>query len=498
VRREAIGMTGTLLSAINAFAGLDVLIVGDAMLDTYVLGCSGRLCQEAPVPVLVVDDRLVMPGGAANVAMNVRAMGAMPRLLSVVGGDLDGDTLRTALRDAGIGDDLIRTDAGRMTLSKSRIVGDGQLLVRTDDGTTAQVEGATEAALVSSLREAWPTSDAVIVSDYGYGVLTTTVLEALVDLQQTHPIVLIVDAKDLARYRSLEPTAVKPNHGQASTLLGEPPATAADRERQVLDGADRLFAATGAHIVAVTLDAEGAIVFERGRAPYRTYAHPRRSARTSGAGDTFAATLALAIAAGQTTPAAAELASAAAAVVVGKERTAICDARELRHQVAGGSKLVDSVDELAARVEFHRRQGRRIVFTNGCFDILHRGHVTYLSRAKALGDVLVVAVNSDESVRALKGPQRPVTPLEDRVQVLSALSCVDLVVPFADLTPERSIEVAKPDVVVKGGDYTIEMLPEATLVERLGGRVQILPYVDDRSTTGIIERIRAADRSGAA
>jgi D-beta-D-heptose 7-phosphate kinase/D-beta-D-heptose 1-phosphate adenosyltransferase len=491
-------VTPTLLSAIDGFAGLDVLVVGDAMLDAYILGSSGRLCQEAPVPIVAVDQRTVMPGGAANVAMNVRALGARPRLVSVVGEDDDGRTLRSSLRDAAIDDDLLRSEARRTTLSKSRVVGDGQLLVRVDDGTITAVDGDAEEAVIASVRAAWSSCGAVILSDYSYGVLTPALLEAVRDLQRTRPVVVVVDAKDLARYRPLEPTAVKPNHGQAATLLGEPPATAVDRERQVEAGADRLFAATGAQIVAVTLDTEGAIALERRREAYRTYAKPRRAVSTSGAGDTFAAALALALATGATTPTAAELASAAAAVVVGKERTAVCDAGELREQVAGGGKLVHDLDDLAARVELHRRQGRRIVFTNGCFDILHRGHVTYLSRAKALGDVLVVAVNDDDSVRALKGPERPVTPLEDREQVLAALSCVDLVVPFGERTPERPIEAARPDVVVKGGDYTIEMLPEAALVERLGGRVQILPYVDDRSTTGIIERIRAADRAGAA
>jgi D-beta-D-heptose 7-phosphate kinase/D-beta-D-heptose 1-phosphate adenosyltransferase len=193
-----------------------------------------------------------------------------------------------------------------------------------------------------------------------------------------------------------------------------------------------------------------------------------------------------------------ELASAAAAIVVGTDRTATCDADRLRRSVAGSDKVVDGVDDLPRRLDELRRHGERVVFTNGCFDLLHRGHVTYLSRAKELGDVLLVAVNSDASVAALKGAERPITPLEDRLQVLAALSCVDLVVPFDELVPDRAIEAARPDVVVKGGDYTRAMLPEAELVERLGGDVRILPYVDDRSTSGIIERIRAAHDAEAA
>jgi D-beta-D-heptose 7-phosphate kinase/D-beta-D-heptose 1-phosphate adenosyltransferase len=237
----------------------------------------------------------------------------------------------------------------------------------------------------------------------------------------------------------------------------------------------------------VTLDCEGALVFERGRPAYRTYTQPARSC-VAGAGDTFVAGLALGLAAGASTAAAAELASGAA-VVVGKDGTAICSAQELREYVSAEDEYYGDLDRLKARVEFYREQGRKIVFTNGCFDILHRGHITYLNRAKALGDVLVVGVNSDESIRRLKGPSRPINSLEDRVQVLAALSCVDHLVAFGEDTPCNLIRALRPRVFVKGGDYTRERLPEAPLVEELGGVVQILPYLQDRSTTGIIERI---------
>jgi D-beta-D-heptose 7-phosphate kinase/D-beta-D-heptose 1-phosphate adenosyltransferase len=483
----------SLRSWVDAFTGLDVLVVGDAILDAYVLGTSDRLAQEAPVPVASVRERELRPGGAANVAANVAALDGRASLVGVVGDDREADDLRTALRDAGVDPAALVTEAGRRTLSKARVVVGGQVLVRVDEGTTDAAGGAAREALASAVRSAWRGCDAVVVSDYGYGALADEVVGELGRLQATHPRVVVVDAKDLRRYRSLGPTAVKPNHAQALGVLGRPVRDGGGRDREIAGLGGDLLDATAARIVAVTLDADGAIAFERGHAPYRTYAKPRRAASTSGAGDTFAATLALALAAGAPTPHAVELASAASAIVVGADRTSRCAADELRHRVGGGDKLVDGLEQLAARVDVHRRQGRRIVFTNGCFDLLHRGHVTYLSRAKELGDVLVVAVNSDESVRALKGPERPITALEDRIQVLAALSCVDLVVAFDELVPHRAIEAARPDVVVKGGDYTVEMLPESDLVERLGGVVRILPYVDDRSTSGIIERIRAAD-----
>jgi D-beta-D-heptose 7-phosphate kinase/D-beta-D-heptose 1-phosphate adenosyltransferase len=251
----------------------------------------------------------------------------------------------------------------------------------------------------------------------------------------------------------------------------------------------RLLEVTGAQIAAVTLDADVAVFFERGRPPYRTYARAAAHSRAAGAGDTFVATLGLALGAGANVAEAAELASAAAAVVVGKDGTATCSTPELRAAIEPGDKIVADVEALAARLEAHRRSGRRIVMTNGCFDILHRGHIAYLNRAKTLADVLVVGVNSDRSVTRLKGPGRPINTLADRVEVLAALSAVDYIVPFDEDTPIELVRVVRPNVFVKGGDYTAARLPEASVVEALGGRVDILPWVEDQSTTSIIDRI---------
>ncbi|MFL5802526.1 MAG: D-glycero-beta-D-manno-heptose 1-phosphate adenylyltransferase, partial [Roseiflexaceae bacterium] len=263
------------------------------------------------------------------------------------------------------------------------------------------------------------------------------------------------------------------------------------RAEQIIARSQQLLDITGARLAAITLDTEGAVVVERGGLPYRTYARPARHANAAGAGDTFLSALALALAAGADTPAAAEIASAAAASVVGKDGTATCSGAELRAAFTGAGKVVTDRADMVARVEAHRRQGRRIVFTNGCFDILHRGHITYLSRAKALGDILIVGVNADASVRRLKGPSRPINTLDDRAQVLAALSCVDEIIPFEEATPIQLIRALRPDVFVKGGDYTRATLPEASVVEDLGGVVEILAYLPDRSTTAIIEHIRA-------
>jgi D-beta-D-heptose 7-phosphate kinase/D-beta-D-heptose 1-phosphate adenosyltransferase len=253
-----------------------------------------------------------------------------------------------------------------------------------------------------------------------------------------------------------------------------------------------ILALTGAQVEAVTLDTEGALVFERDGIPYRTYARPAPHSQAAGAGDTFVSALALSLAAGAFTQTAAELASAAASIVVSKDDTAACFIDELRAHFFTDEKFINDAFGLAARFSVYRQNGKRIVFTNGCFDILHRGHITYLNKAKALGDILVVGINADDSVRRLKGPSRPINPLEDRVQVLSALSCIDHVIAFNADTPRDLIRLVQPDVFVKGGDYTRETLPEAGLVEQLGGEVVIMPYLEDRSTTSIIERIRLA------
>jgi D-beta-D-heptose 7-phosphate kinase/D-beta-D-heptose 1-phosphate adenosyltransferase len=486
-------MSNNLTDLIDRFRAQEVLVIGEAMLDTYLEGTGGRLCREAPVPIVDINGRRDAPGGAANAAVNARSLGARVRLLSVMGADVEGAVLRRLLRERGLEVEDVREDPARRTLSKTRVLMAGQLLLRYDQGSTGPLDPAAEEALIRRLGELFPISDAVVISDYGYGILTPRVIAALGDLQRRDPRVVVADSKDLAAYRRAGLTAVKPNYDEAVKLIGSPSSDGfgSRAERMAAEGA-RILDVTGARLAAVTLDTEGALVFERDRPPYRTYARPVQHSRAAGAGDTFLTALALGLAAGGDPTAAAELASAAASVVVGQEGTVPCAADDLRDQVAAGDKLVANRLRLAELREAHRRAGRRVVFTNGCFDILHRGHITYLSRAKALGDVLIVGVNSDEGIHRLKGPSRPINALDDRLEVLAALSCVDHVIPFDENTPSRLIEVVRPDVFVKGGDYTRDRLPEAEVVEALGGVVRILPFIADRSTTDIIERIRGA------
>jgi D-beta-D-heptose 7-phosphate kinase/D-beta-D-heptose 1-phosphate adenosyltransferase len=318
------------------------------------------------------------------------------------------------------------------------------------------------------------------------------VIDAMRRLQAERPTVIVSDAKHPERFRDVGVTAVTPNFAEAARLLGL--GDVGDRRVEAVIGrADLLRALSGAELTVVTLDAEGAILLERDREPYRTYARPAASSSsTAGAGDTFTAAFATALGAGADAVTAVELASAAAAVVVESDGTTTCSSRQLARRLVSADRVVRDPATAAALADAYRDEGRSIVFTNGVFDILHRGHVTYLNQAKALGDVLIVGLNSDASVRRLKGPERPINTMEDRAQVLAALSCVDHIVPFEQDTPVALIERLCPDVYVKGGDYTEAMLPEREVVRRTGGRLEILGYVQDTSTTGIIEQIRSA------
>jgi D-beta-D-heptose 7-phosphate kinase/D-beta-D-heptose 1-phosphate adenosyltransferase len=476
------------------FAGLRIAVLGDAMLDCYLEGTPERLCREAPVPNVTLSGRHDVPGGAANTAVNVADLGGRATFLTVLGDDLEGDALCRVLRARGVETDRVVTQPGRHTQAKHRVVAASQLLLRFDQGDAGDIPPATERGLLERLGEAFPAADAVIVSDYGQGVITPAVIARLAGLQTHRPRVVVADSRRrLGAFRDVGVTAVKPNFEEACALLGEagPSGPEARAERMTRCG-ERILELTGARIAAVTLDSDGGLVFERGRPPYRVYAPPARHPSVAGAGDTFVSAFTLALAAGADAPTAAELGSAAAGVAVGKDGTATCSSQELRESLSAPGKYVRDPRRLTARVGFLRRQGRRVVFTNGCFDLLHRGHVAHLHQAKALGDVLVVGVNSDASVRRLKGSGRPVQALDDRLQLLSALECVDHLTDFDDDTACGLIEALRPDVFVKGGDYARAAPPEAALVERLGGEVRILPTLPGCSTTGLIERIRGA------
>lgn len=519
-----------LTDVVESWQGHPVLVVGDAMLDEWRFADSNRLCREAPAPVLTLRRRQLAAGGAANTAVNLAALGARPTLVAPVGADVPGDELRDCLDRAGVRDHTV-TRPGWATPVKRRLLAADQIVVREDEGsdddqlTPGGIRDLLDAlsAVTAELRAAG--SPTLVVCDYGLGALPEAVRAWLVANRHEFTTVAL-DAHDLTAWRGLRPTVVTPSFAEATRLLAGPaePTLAGlitatgsgigltdpvDRTEIAQNHLDELRERTGAEVVAVTVDVDGTVA-AGSDGQHRSHATPVPPSRAVGAGDAYLAAMTLALASGATVPAATHLAQLAATVTVSDTGTCVCDRRLLlaalrsatpptRPESSDREHAPPSLlgaDALVDAVARHRAEGGRIVFTNGCFDVLHRGHIRYLSEARALGDVLVVAVNSDESVRRLKGPQRPVNPVEDRVEVLAALSCVDYVVVFEEDSPASLIEAVRPDVYVKGGDYPPEMVPEAPLVRRLGGDVRTLGYVPDRSTSAIIERIRAqaADR----
>ncbi len=475
-----------------------ILVIGDVMLDGWWSGTIERLCREAPAPVVDVATRAFAPGGAANTAMNLAALGARVSVAGIIGNDDAGLTLRQKLLDAGIDVRHLYSHADMVTTTKIRISSGGQVMLRIDDSATA-VPGEALDALAASVGAAVEHQDAVLVCDYGTGVLTGPVRavlrEALAEARATAEVpgdrpLIVVDAHDPRPWAGLRPDLVTPNAQEAARLLGLRLPDGPGRVDVVTNHRNALLEATGARSVVVTLDKNGTVLLSAGGGSHRTWARPAAEKQASGAGDTFVAALTLARSAGLPLTASLDLAQAAADVVVHQPGTSVCSTAQLSRHLESFGDTALGTEELALQVQAHRTQGQRIVLTNGCFDVLHSGHTRYLNQAKQLGDVLVVALNSDDSVRMLKGPGRPINGQADRAAVIAALSCVDYVTVFDSPTAIPLIRQLKPEVYAKGGDYTPEMLAETDAVEECGGRVAILDYVAERSTTAVVKRIR--------
>ncbi|MGO4188150.1 D-glycero-beta-D-manno-heptose 1-phosphate adenylyltransferase [Pseudarthrobacter sp. TAF60_1] len=484
-----------------------ILVIGDVMLDGWWSGAIERLCREAPAPVVDIATREFAPGGAANTAMNLAALGARVSVAGIIGTDDAGATLRRKLESAGIDVKHLCSHPDMVTTTKIRISSGGQVMLRIDDSARA-VPADALAALASSVRAAVGHQDAVLVCDYGTGVLADAVRVALEEalagegtaeegtaVETSARPLTVVDAHDPRPWAGLRPDLVTPNAQEAARLLDLRLPAGPGRVESLTRHSEALLAATGAGSVVVTLDKDGTVLFAADGGTHRTWARPAAEKQASGAGDTFVAALTLARSAGLPLTTSLDLAQTAADVVVHQPGTSVCSTAQLGRHLESFADTALGADELARQVAEHRAKGQRIVLTNGCFDVLHSGHTRYLNQAKQLGDVLVVALNSDESVRRLKGPGRPINNGADRAAVIAALSCVDYVTIFDTPTASPLVTLLRPDVYAKGGDYTPEMLSETDAVEEYGGRVAILDYVAERSTTAVVQRIR--DGAGA-
>jgi len=467
-----------------------VVVIGDFLLDTWWEGRSERLSREAPVPVVEVENRREAPGGAGNTAVNLAALGAGVRAVGLVGTDPAGRRLRGLLATAGVDVDLLIPVARAQTPQKTRIVSAGRVLVRADQGGFA-ADPRLSRLLADAAARARDGADAEVISDYDSGLLDDSVVHAL-GRPQHRPALTVVDAHDVAKWSPLCPHLVTPNAAEAVRLLGERP-VGGDRAAAFAGAGAELLRRSGAESVIVTLDRDGSILLTGTEPAHRTLALPAAEDRAAGAGDTYVAALTMARLVGLPLEAACDLAQRAADVVVRRQGTSVCTLDDLALEAGRASGHALTADGLDRLLAADRAAGRRVVLTNGCFDVLHRGHVTYLDQARRLGDVLVVAVNGDESTRRLKGPGRPVNSIEDRMSLLTALACVDYVVAFDTDTPIPLIRRLRPEIYAKGGDYTPEMLEESSVVRSYGGEVHILDYVAARSTTALVHKIVTSD-----
>ncbi|MGB0732341.1 MAG: bifunctional D-glycero-beta-D-manno-heptose-7-phosphate kinase/D-glycero-beta-D-manno-heptose 1-phosphate adenylyltransferase HldE [Pontibacterium sp.] len=464
-----------------------VLVVGDVMLDRYWQGGTSRISPEAPVPVVNIgaqEDRL---GGAANVALNIRALGGHTTLSGIVGDDEAGTTLTQQLEAAGIESALLRAE-NQPTITKLRVLSRNQQLIRLD------FEEKFSATVGKQLADQTPAyiaqHDVVIISDYAKGTLGAVKQIISSCRAEGKPVLIDPKGTDFERYRGA--TLLTPNLSEFEAVVG----TCADEADLVAKG-QALIAQLEIEALLVTRSENGMTLIQAGCDEQHFPAQAREVYDVTGAGDTVISTLATALAAGESLPAAVALANVAAGIVVGKLGTAAISGPELSAAVATQSKVetgVVTVDQLKISLEAARQNGEKIVFTNGCFDILHAGHVGYLAQARASGDRLVLAVNDDASVKRLKGEGRPVNPVSRRMAVLSGLASVDWVVPFSEDTPEALIKMVKPDVLIKGGDYTVETVVGADFVQSYGGKVELMPFLDECSTTLIINKIKADKR----
>ncbi|MFN8678305.1 MAG: D-glycero-beta-D-manno-heptose 1-phosphate adenylyltransferase [Thermomicrobiales bacterium] len=478
---------------VQGFTGLRALVIGDAMLDTWLEGEAIRLCKEAPVPVVREVSTTHCPGGAANTAVNLAALGADVAYVAFIGSDQPGRHLREAFRAAALDDRHLIEDAGISTLHKVRVIASGQYVVRFDEGSTDGVSTGSRLQMLERVAVRYPESDLVVVSDYCHGAIADDVITLLGELQQSHPTVLVVDSKTISRFANCPSTMVTPNLQEAwrATDPDNAPNQPLDLE-QAYEIGRKLRSMLRSSMIAVTLAEQGVLLTGPDGGQAHLPCHPVSRASDVGAGDTFTAATAMALAAGALTEQAVRIGIDAAAIAVTRGRTSTVSAQDLLRRVSlADATPVRSLKDVVAQLEIDRFHGKRIVFTNGVFDILHAGHINLLRRAKALGDVLVVGINSDASARRLKGPRRPVNREADRLALVSALDAVDYAVIFEEDTPAEVIRSLRPDVHVKGGDYQADTLPELDAVREVGAEIAILSLVEGRSTTSLIDRIVA-------
>jgi len=466
------------------FKQANILVIGDIMLDRYWTGSTNRISPEAPVPVVKIGDIEHRLGGAANVAQNLATLGCQVSLSGVIGQDEAGSITRELLKENNIKDFLLAQEQAP-TITKLRIMSRHQQLLRLDFEETLSYP--PEKDLLEQIRPQLSGTDIVIISDYAKGTITNA--QILINACKALNIPVLIDPKgtDFTHYTGA--TFLTPNRSELETIVGD-----SDTLTATFEKTEQLRNSLQLDGILVTLSEKGMALVSRDAPVFHMPTEARDVFDVTGAGDTVIATFAAALAAGSSQKNAMRLANVAAGVVVGKLGTSSVTAAELYAAIENEDRDLEKgsvdLDTLLKQVSACRQRGEKIVFTNGCFDILHAGHVRYLKQAAALGDKLIVAINSDAAISRLKGKERPIVPLNERMEVMSSLNCIDWVTPFDEDTPKDLIDAVVPDILCKGGDYIAEDIVGFDTVKKHGGETVVLPFVDGCSTSAIVDKIK--------
>lgn len=465
----------------------NILVVGDLMIDHYLWGSCNRISPEAPVQVVDIAKETTVLGGAGNVINNLKALGSDVAVASVIGDDANGVELLEMLKEIGVDTKNINIQNGRKTSKKSRVIASSQQIIRYDKESKDCISDAISKAMLNALSNSIKNYDAIILSDYGKGVLSDWFCRGIIDLANKSGIKVLVDPKgsDFTKYRGAY--LLTPNKKEAVLATG----IDIKDDESLKEALLKLKSQCNLGISLITLSEDGIAVYDEVMKKFPTVA--KEVFDVTGAGDTVIASIAFALSANKSIEEVAKFANLAAGVVVGKIGSATVSLDEIFDYEASLHKTtsdahIKSFDEIEKIVERYKQSGKKVVFTNGCFDILHVGHVKYLQEAKSYGDILIVGLNSDASVSRLKGPTRPVNVAEDRAYLLAALEAVDFVVPFEDDTPYELIKMVKPDILVKGGDYE----GKEVVGTEFSGELRLVQFVDGKSTTKTIQKIQCS------
>ncbi len=468
---------------------IKVLVVGDLMLDEYIWGSVNRISPEAPVQVVEVQSENLMPGGAANVANNLVALGCDVYMAGAIGKDQKGDRLIQLLQEENIDCKGIKRLDHRPTINKIRVIAHSQQIIRIDREDKRPLTDKAEKEVIDYLVSTIPLVDGVICSDYLKGLLTDNILKTIITNSKRSNKLVFIDpkGKDFAKYKGAN--ILTPNEHEVGMASGNDSAGDYD----LTDTAEKLIEKVQVDSLLVTRGKDGMCLFEKGKEPVYIPTEAKEVYDVTGAGDTVIAAFAMATLSGLNFLNASKIANVAAGAVVGKVGTAVIHKADLKmlleENVLRSAENILQLNELKQIVSQAKSYKKTVVFTNGCFDIIHGGHIEYLQKARNLGDILIVGLNSDSSVRKLKGEGRPLKAEQERSNILAALKYVDYITIFSEETPENLIQELRPDIIVKGSDYTIDQVVGRNIVEGYGGKVELVPIVEGLSTSALVNDI---------